>query len=122
MKTSKISALLIAVALSCGTGVVALAQNGPPYGDHDRDRDRDHDRDRRENPGRQMGFHDGFENGRRDRDTHHRFNPERAYRHNGRPDYRPEYGERDDFRHAYHEGWLRGYDRGYNGGDADDRR
>jgi hypothetical protein len=121
MNASKIPALLITLALSCGTGMTALAQGPPPppYGDQDRDHDRDHDRDRRENPGLRMGFHDGFDNGRRDRDSHHRFNPERAYHHNGRPEYRSEFGPRDDFRRAYHDGWLRGYDRGYNGGDAD---
>ncbi len=114
MNASKISALCIALALSCGTGMTAFAQGPPPpYGDH---------RGPGENPGLQMGFHDGFDNGRKDRDTHHRFNPERAYRRNGRPQYRHEFGPRDEFRRAYHDGWLRGYDRGYNGGDRDYHR
>jgi len=116
MKASTVSTLILTLALSGGSGVAAFAQ-GPPYGDHDHDRDRD--RDHRENPGLRMGFHDGFDNGRRDRDSHHKYVPERAFKRNGRPEYRGEFGDRDDFRHAYHDGWMRGYDRGYNGGEPD---
>ncbi|HEY0760314.1 MAG TPA: hypothetical protein VGD59_13765 [Acidisarcina sp.] len=120
----RISVGFLTLALTGGLGMVAKAQGPPPppYGDHPYG---DHD-DRRgpDNlpPGMQAGFHDGFENGRHDAETHHTFVPERAFRHNGRAKFHEEFGDQRDLYRAYHDGYLRGYDRGYNGGDPNDYR
>jgi hypothetical protein len=73
--------------------------------------------DHHDNPGFRAGFHAGFDNGRKDGNDHHRFNPERAFRRNGRPEYRNDFGPRDEFYRGFHDGFIKGYDRGYHGGD-----
>ncbi len=109
----KFKSLLLVLAMTLGSGLVASAQDR----DHDRDdrgrsgwedRDRDRDRDGDWDRGNQKAYRDGYRDG------------QKAARHRGNSGkYNNHYRDRDD-RHAYDLGYRRGY--GSNDGYWGDNR
>jgi hypothetical protein len=67
-------------------------------------------------PARQLGYRDGFEQGRTDRQDGDRYDPVRASRYrSGDRDYNSRYGVRADYQREYRAAFLQGYEQGYRG-------
>jgi hypothetical protein len=65
-------------------------------------------------PAAQVGYRDGFDQGRRDRADRKRHDPVRASRYrSGDHDYDRRYGSRDDYKREYRAAFIHGYNEGY---------
>jgi len=99
-------------------------------GGRDWDRDRDRDRNSGYNNGgyyggrgygnmnsiaQQNGYHDGMDDGRKDRMTGHSFRPTQDDNYKNAPGYRSNMGDRQQYKNIYRQGYQQGYQIGYNG-------
>ena len=68
------------------------------------------------NAAQQVGYTDGVNDGRQDRQTGHSFRPtqQQAYK-NADHNYSPAYGDRQQYKDAYRVAYQQGYQQGYNG-------
>jgi hypothetical protein len=65
-------------------------------------------------PAADIGFRDGYDQGRSDARDRHRFDPVRASRYrSGDHDYNNRYGSRDEYKREYRAAFEQGYERGY---------
>jgi len=71
------------------------------------------------NPAQQVGYTDGVNDGRQDRQTGHSFRPtqQQAYK-NADHNYSQAYGGRQQYKDAYRVAYQQGYQQGYNGGGS----
>ncbi len=124
------------LALCVGVSGGAWAQQWPHQDNRDYQRgrygwqnnQRDHDGDRDDgyrngrggnqsyarNQGYRIGYQDGLNDGRRDFDSRHKFQPEKAgnYKHADRG-YNSSFGDKNSYKQVYRNGYLQGYRAGY---------
>jgi hypothetical protein len=71
-------------------------------------------RDRGFSPAAQVGYRDGYEQGRSDARDRDRYDPVRASRYrSGDHEYNSRYGSREDYKREYRAAFQLGYDQGY---------
>jgi hypothetical protein len=82
------------------------------------DFDRDHDRSYRYGSvAAQIGYQDGFTEGRKDVADRKKFKPEKHDNYeDGDHGYRHEYGDKNAYKQQYRQAFMEGYENGYHGG------
>jgi hypothetical protein len=106
---------VMALALMSASAVYGLAQTaygGQPVANAFFQEHREWEEGRRR--AQEVGHEDGFNDGRRDFDTHHSFRPthDGNYKHADHG-FDGRFGDRDRYREAYREAYARGYHEGY---------
>ncbi len=111
----RLAAGLLGLVLG-GTGL-AVAQYGRPYDLPPADPGYDtyyHDGAATADRARHWGYHDGFVDGRRDREHGHSFRPTQDDHYKDAPDHGDHHGmSRQQYKDLYRDAYVHGYERGY---------